>query len=81
MARFLPTTTSPLSGGSNERCYKCEGRGWCHDSSMDHDKVGGSLPKPLIVEEKTPPVREDVCLQVSDLEIFWIDMITWILDT
>ena len=21
------------------RCYKCEGRGFVHDSSMDHDKV------------------------------------------
>ena len=21
------------------RCYKCEGRGFVHDSSMDHDKA------------------------------------------
>merc|ERR1719491_1965335 len=27
-----------MTGGANQRCFKCEGRGFCHDSSMPHDK-------------------------------------------
>lgn len=26
------------SGQHHKRCFKCEGRGFCHDSNMDHDK-------------------------------------------
>merc|ERR1712039_369137 len=25
--------------GAPQRCFKCEGKGWCHDSSMTHDKL------------------------------------------
>merc|ERR1740117_252063 len=27
-----------MMGGGQQRCFKCDGKGFCHDSSMHHDK-------------------------------------------
>eukprot|EP00746_Dinoflagellata_sp_MGD_P007869 gnl/MRDRNA2_/MRDRNA2_115660_c0_seq1.p1 gnl/MRDRNA2_/MRDRNA2_115660_c0~~gnl/MRDRNA2_/MRDRNA2_115660_c0_seq1.p1 ORF type:complete len:276 (-),score=54.20 gnl/MRDRNA2_/MRDRNA2_115660_c0_seq1:232-981(-) len=39
-SHYRPGHHSGYSGGNvhHKRCYKCEGKGFCHDSNMDHDR-------------------------------------------